>query len=80
MDLLQGGMENPCRLHFTGNGGQLKKVKGKKLSFNYYIVLSIRGSWPVSTNDDQPVMNNDQPSMNGNHLIAMNSDYYQLSK
>ena len=44
-DLVQGGMEVPCRLHFVGNGGELKKVK----SF-YKAIPSIPGGQPVSTN------------------------------
>ena len=70
-DLVQGGMEVPCRLHFVGNGGELKKVK----SF-YKAIPSIPGGQPVSTNTDQQTMNCDQPAMNS-ELPTMNSDQLQ---
>ena len=57
-----------CRLHFVGNGGELKKVK----SF-YKAIPSIPGGQPVSTNTDQPTMNSDQSAMNSDQP-AMNSD------
>ena len=69
-DLVQGGMEVSCRLHFVGNGGELKKVK----SF-YKAIPSIPGGQPVSTNTDQPTINSDQPAMNSDHdQQTMNCD------
>ena len=74
-DLVQGGMEVPCRLHFVGNGGELKKVK----SF-YKAIPSIPGGQPVSTNTDQPTMNSDQPAMNSDHdQPTMNSDQQTMN-
>ena len=67
-DLPQGGMEIPCRLHFVGNRGELKKVK----SF-LKAIPSIPGGQHVSVNNNQPVTNSDQPAMNSDQP-AMNSD------
>ena len=72
-DLVQGGMEVPCRLHFVGNGGELKKVK----SF-YKAIPSIPGGQPVSTNTDQPTMNSDQPTMNSDQQ-TMNCDQPEMN-
>ena len=67
-DLPQGGMEIPCRLHFVGNRGELKKVK----SF-FKAIPSIPGGQLVSVNNDQSVMNSDQPTINSEQPV-MNSD------
>ena len=67
-DLPQGGMEIPCRLHFVGNIGELKKVK----SF-FKAIPSIPGGQLVSVNNDQSVMNSDQPAINSEQPV-MNSD------
>ena len=67
-DLPQGGMEIPCRLHFVGNGRELKKVK----SF-LKAIPTIPGAQCVSANNNQPVMNSDQPVMNSDQPV-MNSD------
>ena len=67
-DLPQGGMEIPCRLHFVGNGRELKKVK----SF-LKAIPTIPGAQCVSVNNNQPVMNSDQPVMNSDQPV-MNSD------
>ena len=67
-DLPQGGMEIPFRLHFVGNGGELKKVK----SF-LKAIPSIPGGQRVSVDNNQPVTNSDQPAMNSDQPV-MNSD------
>ena len=61
-------MEIPCRFHFVGNGGELKKVK----SF-LKAIPSIPGGQRVSVNNNQPVTNSDQPAMSSDQP-AMNSD------
>ena len=55
---------DPFRLHFEGNGGELKKVK----SFLWPYPPSL-----VATNNNQPLMKYDQPLMN-NDQPAMNYD------